>query len=362
MTDKEKENGENEQAEVIEVVPVDSPSENALVTEQLQRMPSMFSRGLIYVIVSLLVVSIVYSITGTMDIVATCRAVVRPLSHKIRIQSDINGNLEEIYITEGQEVNEGDPLYLVRAVESTEHTEEVKRLKLGQNLSTLKSIDSEMSYWRKEVARLSRDLKNLEDLLKSGIISAREYNDTKSRLEKSRTELRKLNSRREITLNENKILEEEMAKFKEESEKTIKAESAGTISEMMFRNKGEVVRASEVLCTIVPTDSPLYMDIKMANRDIGFIEKDMEIKYKLDAFPFQDYGMLYGKVSVIPPSAVEDQALGFIYQVQGTIDKPYFEIRGKNYPVKVGMTAIAEVVTETKSIFAMLFKKFKGAN
>jgi HlyD family secretion protein len=361
MTDKEKDTGENGQAEDIEVVPVDSPSENSLVTENLQRMPNLFARGLVYLIVSLLVVSLVYSLTGTMDIVATCRAIARPLSHKIRIQSDISGNVEEIYISEGQEVNEGDPLYLIRAVESTERTEEVKRLKLQQNLSSLKSIESEMSFWRKEVNRLDRDLKNLKELLDSGIISAREYNDTKSRLEKSRTELRKLNARREITLNENKILEEEMKKFKEEIEKTIKAESAGTISEMLFRNTGEIVRASEVLCTIIPSDSPLYMDIKVANKDIGFIEKELEVKYKFDAFPYQDYGMLYGKVSFIPPSAVEDKALGFIYRVHGTIDKPYYEIRDKNYPIKVGMTAVAELVTERKTIFALLFKKFKSA-
>jgi len=68
---------------------------------------------------------------------------------------------------------------------------------------------------------------------------------------------------------------------------------------------------------------------------------------------------LHGKVSTISPSAVEDQTLGFVYHVHGTLEKPYFEIRGKKYPIKVGMTATAELVTEKKTVFSILFKKLK---
>jgi len=63
------------QADIIEVMPVDSPSENSFVTEHLQRMPNIFSRGLIYLTVMLLAVALLYSILGKMDIVAECQAV-----------------------------------------------------------------------------------------------------------------------------------------------------------------------------------------------------------------------------------------------------------------------------------------------
>ena len=101
------------------------------------------------------------------------------------------------------------------------------------------------------------------------------------------------------------------------------------------------------------------MDITVANKDIGFIEPDTEIKYKFDAFPYTDYGTLNGKVLMISPSAVEDKTQGFIYHIQGSLDQTYFEIKGKKYPIKAGMTATAELVTEKKSIFSMLFKKLR---
>ena len=139
----------------------------------------------------------------------------------------------------------------------------------------------------------------------------------------------------------------------------IRSINSGTILELNFKNKGEYVRESDLLCTIVPAGDPLYMDITVANKDMGFIETGLEIKYKFDAFPYSDYGTLSGKVTAISPSAVEDKTLGYVYPIKGSLDTLYFEARGKRYPVKSGMTATAEIVTEKKSIFSMLFLKLK---
>jgi len=346
-------------SEVIEVIPSDSPSENILVAEHLQRMPNIFSRGLIYLIVLVLLVGLSYSFLGKMDVVAECQGVAKPLSDKINILADRTGYLEQVYIKAGQEVGKDAPLFLIQARESPQRSLEVKRLKLEQNKSSLASIESDTVFWQNEIKRLAKDVTSMEALQKSGIVSAKDTDSARSQLEKARTEAQKLVSQREITLNENKILESEMARETEESQKTIRAQTAGIISELYFKNTGVYVRESDLLCTMVPADSPMSMDIKIANRDIGFIEKNMTVKYKFAAFPYQDYGMLMGKVSAIPPSAVEEQNLGFIYIVQATLDKAYFEIKGKKYPIKVGMTARAEVVTERKTVFSLLFKSAK---
>ena len=85
----------------------------------------------------------------------------------------------------------------------------------------------------------------------------------------------------------------------------------------------------------------------------------MEIKYKLDAFPYTVYGLVRGKVLTISPSAVEDVSLGFVYHVHGTLDKRDFEVKEKRYPIKAGMTATAELVKEKKSILSILIGKLK---
>jgi HlyD family secretion protein len=347
-------------SEIIEVVPVESPSENSLVSEHLQKMPSLFSRGLIYLIVILLAVSFIYSLVGKMDIVVECPAVARSVSHEMRVLSDRTGYLENVFVVEGQEVAKDAPLFHIRSRERLKQRAEVDRIKLEQEKSALNSLLTDIAFWEKEVQRISRELENLEDLYKSGIVSGKEVTDARSRLEKAQTELKKLGAQRDISQNEIRILEKQISEDVSESEKTVRAESAGVILELFFRNKGDYIRESDLLCTIVPTDTPLYVDVRVANRDIAFIEKDMAIKFKFDAFPYREYGFLKGRVSSISPSAIEDKNLGYVYQVQGALDKAYFDIKGKRYGVKPGMTAVAELITEKKTIFSLLFKKFRS--
>jgi multidrug resistance efflux pump len=293
-----------------------------------------------------------------------------------------------------------------------ENSQRVKRIKLDQNRLALNSVASDLSYWQKEIKPLTEEYENAKTLFDRGIISIREYNNTRSRLEKARAEVEKILSQRDITLKENNIIEEELAKERasylnnkivlekeiknlvlekrsaidamqneldlnqkmislqngtsgsgvdeKEKEKIVRADTAGIVSELHFRNTGEYVRESDLLCTILPTNSPLYMDITVANKDIGFIKKGLDIRYKFDAFPFSDYGTITGKVTAISPSAVEDGTLGFIYHVQGSLARTAFEIKQESYPIRPGMTAIAEVVTEKISIFSLIFRKLRG--
>ncbi len=144
---------------------------------------------------------------------------------------------------------------------------------------------------------------------------------------------------------------------KEEVISIVRARYAGTVAKIYFKNAGEYISESDLLCIILPAQRQFYMDIIVANKDIGFIERDMEIKYKFDAFPYTDYGVLLGRVSTISPSAIDDRTLGLVYHIQGTLTMTDFEIGEKKHLIKSGMTATAELVRGKKSIFSILFKK-----
>ncbi|MFX0200573.1 MAG: hypothetical protein ACFFCW_31015 [Candidatus Hodarchaeota archaeon] len=237
MVDKEKNNQEIEQSEILQVTPTGSPSENFLVTEHLQRMPNIFSRGLVYLIVLALVTALIYSLVSKIDMVVECTSVARPLSHKIKILSDRNGYIEKIFISEGQVIEKNAPLFLLRSKESLTYRAKVeelrhsiplkkeyydtkissgrdelnqleidygnsmrvKKLKLEQNNLSLNSIAYDLAYWQEEMESLSKVYESIEKLYKGGLISIREYNYTKSRLEKARTEVKKLISQKNIT-------------------------------------------------------------------------------------------------------------------------------------------------------------------
>lgn len=426
------------------------PSENYLVAEQLQRMPSVFSRGVLYLVLLLVATAAVYISVSRIDIVVESRAVVLPTSHKVKVLSDRDGYVEEIFVSEGQSVERGSPLFLVRSKEAMTHrgkveelraaiplkedyyttkiaalkdeikrlrdehekTSSVRHLKKEQNVLSLRSVESDLAFYQNETSNLAKEYEDVKTLFDRRLISIAEYNSVRSRLERARAETEKLVSQKDILIKENRILEEQLeeGRLNYETKKAILekevrqlelemegtlhsmradlemsarmlaikdgpeakgdgqgdkgdllvAEREGTISELYFRNKGEFVRVSDLLCTILPGDSPLYVDITVANKDVGFIEQDMEIRYKFDAFPYTDYGIVPGRVSAISPSAVEDKALGFVYHIKGTLNRTYFQVKDKRYPIKAGMTATAEVVTERRSIFSLLFRKLKG--
>ncbi|MEW5801687.1 MAG: HlyD family efflux transporter periplasmic adaptor subunit [bacterium] len=503
-----------DQSNLLKVTPNDSPSENYLVTEHLQKMPSLFARGLVYVIVLMLAVALVYSLVSKIDIVVEALSLARPVSHKIRVVSDRTGYIVDIGISEGQNIQKGAPLFFILSKEAISYrsridelhhtiplkeeyyrnsissaqdeldrlrrelpnTLTVKRLKLEQNRLSLHALEVDLAFWQEEVTNLKKEFENTRKLFEKQLTSIAEYNNIKSRFERAGTEVNKIISQKDITEKEYRIMQQEfentqsgyeskIASLEKEIENLelekksaiqslhselemkekmlslhgdasygdtprgnpsrrnasrgnashgekqrrdishenagfsantpfdtnisivtntlfgidipfgidtpvqpsdekdkgtiIRADRAGIISELYFRNKGEYVRESDLLCTILPLDSPLHMDIMVANKDIGFIEVDMEIKYKFDAFPYADYGTLSGKVLSISPSAVEDKNQGFIYHIRGSLQRPYYEIKGKKYFLKPGMTATAELVTEKKSIFSILFRKVK---
>jgi HlyD family secretion protein len=55
--------------------------------------------------------------------------------------------------------------------------------------------------------------------------------------------------------------------------------------------------------TLVPLDSPLQAELKIAARDVGFVKPGDHVKVKLDAFPFQKYGTLQGEISTVSEDA-----------------------------------------------------------
>jgi HlyD family type I secretion membrane fusion protein len=444
---KEKKNSIDEnQEDLIEVLPVESPSENYLVLEHLRKMPNIFARGLVYLALLLLVTVFVFSIFCHIDVIVECQAVVRPSSHKAKIFCDSSGYIDQVYIYEGQKVQVGDPLFSIRSHDVTSIVSKIEelhnniplkrdffdtkisakeqekddlgrelqsllstqKLKLNQNDIRLKSIESDIEYWQKETQNLEEEYNDTKRLFDRHLSSIAEYNNIKSRWERALTEVEKLFAEKKIIFNENSILQSEIENSKatfanrretitkeitslqiekesllrsmaqelalnqsqlalkggsntsvdaaHEQKHIVVANKSGTVSELYLNNNGEYVRESDLLCTIIPEDSPFYMEIAVANKDIGFIEKGLEVKYKIDTFTHTDYGVLTGKVVEVSPSAVESQD-GLRFHVKGDIDRPFFMIKDKKYFLKAGMSATAELITEKKTLLSIIFSK-----
>ncbi len=65
------------------------------------------------------------------------------------------------------------------------------------------------------------------------------------------------------------------------------------------RSVGSVMREAETLFTLVPVKVPMEIEAAIATRDIGQIAVGDEATVKLEAYPYQQYGTLAGRVTVV---------------------------------------------------------------
>lgn len=128
----------------------------------------------------------------------------------------------------------------------------------------------------------------------------------------------------------------------------------GIVSSLEIPNPGEVVQAGQTVAEIAPMDAPLMLSAKLPNRDAGFIRVGMPVQVKLDAYPYQDYGIVPGRVKTISPDSKIDNQMGVAYQVDIALDKDHIRDRQQRIYFKPGQTASADIIIRRRRILEVL--------
>ncbi|MBS9386867.1 MAG: HlyD family efflux transporter periplasmic adaptor subunit [Dolichospermum sp. BR01] len=135
---------------------------------------------------------------------------------------------------------------------------------------------------------------------------------------------------------------------------TIKAPVAGTIYKIKA-TKGPV-QSGEELLSILPEGEEMLLEVKVLNRDIGFINQGMKAKVKIATFPFQEFGVVEGEVLQISPNAIIDKELGLVFPTRIKLSKHSLNVRGQQVEFNPGMAANAEIVTRQKSVLTFIIE------
>jgi hemolysin D len=134
---------------------------------------------------------------------------------------------------------------------------------------------------------------------------------------------------------------------------------SGVVSNLKVRHDGEVVQPGQPIAEISPKDQPLILSTLLPNQEAGFVKLGMSVQVKLDAYPFQEYGIIPGKVIAISPDTETDHQRGQVYRVEVQIDQKYITKDGQRVPFKSGQTATAEIVTRQRRIADLLLDPIK---
>lgn len=258
-------------------------------------------------------------------------------SAKARLEKQIRVKTEELVQADERLAAERKKLGQIEYLCKLGH-ERYRRLKKVQDLIS-----------RDEMEKAEADFKNHENQLRTTAHGIEELLATQSRIKKE-IELIKEDERSRL-LNElaekrqhRHYLKAKIRKAEFLSQRQqIRSPVRGYVAQLFVHTIGGVVTPAERLAHVVPTDSSLVIKALIQNKDIGFVTAGMDASIKVDAFNFQKYGILDGKVRQVSKDSIEDEHLGLVYEAHIDPQKNCLMVEGAETPITTGMSVSAEI-------------------
>ncbi|MDP1897351.1 MAG: HlyD family efflux transporter periplasmic adaptor subunit, partial [Sulfurimicrobium sp.] len=156
----------------------------------------------------------------------------------------------------------------------------------------------------------------------------------------------------------------------------LKAPQDGTIKDLATHTAGTVVQPGTVMLTLVPKDDTLRAEVWVLNEDIGFVRPGQEVKLKFAPYPFQKYGMAYGKVDTVSADAADQKTQGnntvpttdstgkpqpLRYKALINLQAMHLTAVGERFSLSAGMQTNAEILLGTRSVLEYLLSPVQKA-
>jgi membrane fusion protein, hemolysin D len=176
-------------------------------------------------------------------------------------------------------------------------------------------------------------------------------------------------------------------KVRESSEEVVRAQHRaalqilsspvdGTVQQLAVHTIGGVVTPAQSLMVVVPSDSRLEIQAMIANRDIGFVQAGQAAQIKVEAFNFNRYGLIGGRVIDVSPDSIaldkaankrkpngeadaesessepSDQEL--VYAARVALDQTQMQVENRMVNLEPGMAVTVEIKTGERRIISYL--------
>jgi hemolysin D len=152
-----------------------------------------------------------------------------------------------------------------------------------------------------------------------------------------------------------RLRQEELTKSLQRSSlQRLTAPVEGTITQLSIHTIGGVVESAKPIMVVVPKGGSLVAEVKILNKDVGFVREGQSVAVKLEAYPFTRYGTIQGYVESLGSDSVEDEKIGLVYPARirlGRLQRLNKDI----LKVSAGMVTTADIRTGSRSIISYLF-------
>ncbi|SHL65137.1 HlyD family secretion protein [Flavobacterium chilense] len=353
-----------------------------LVSKNKTKSFSIYLIILLFIIVFLGLLPVI-----KIDISSQSRGIIRSKTDNVPVSTMVSGRINWIDLKNNAFVKKGDTLLRI----SKENLESDKKTQdtLSESVSVLLDDISALlqnktnhlltaaaredllkfQFGKNELqskisqAQISHDRNKI--LYDKEIIAKADFEKLEYELRLARQALQSYVSQQKLTWeNQKRDLEDRLknlngtvAKINAESNNYIVlAPVSGTIENYSGIQKGSFINASQSIATISSTDH-LLVECNVSPNDIGLIKKNQKVKFQLDAFNYNQWGLLEGKVIDIDRNITlqNDQAF---FKVRCALNSKTLELKsGYQANVSKGMTLTTRYIITRRSLFDLLFDK-----
>ena len=340
------------------------PQEHSVIVRQTSKWGQLFLLALVGVGATAIGTAWLYRL----DEIVTVKGKLVPQEGGVEVKSPVNGQLAQILVSNGEKVKQGQVLLRFDVKSNvTDREINMQQLKLENKRldDQLKSNNKRQETIQRNINLTKAILDKLMPLEESGAISELQILTKLNELETKKDELILLKTRqREITNDSGSRDAEIKGKLKQidnrlRNEK-IRAPIDGIVFNLKPDNNRYVALNAEPLLNIVP-DGKLGAEVKVSNKDIGFISAGQKVKVRIDTFPYTEYGELDGKIirvgaDALPPDKTQRD---FYFPVDIELNKSELKTReGVQIPLQAGMTITTNLKLRDRRLIELVSDLF----
>ena len=139
----------------------------------------------------------------------------------------------------------------------------------------------------------------------------------------------------------------------------IKAPVDGLVARLYVQHAGTVLGRGQPVVDLVPAGTRLVAMLTILPKDVGHVKPGQTVKFRFDAFPAAECGIMTGTLEQVLPAA----AAGAAYPAEGfpaqcSLARTFFRVDQQDVRLMPGMTAQAEIITGRKRVLSLLLRPF----
>jgi multidrug efflux pump subunit AcrA (membrane-fusion protein) len=141
------------------------------------------------------------------------------------------------------------------------------------------------------------------------------------------------------------------------SNRIVLAPTSGEIIQSSDIQTGSIVSPGQNIAEISP-DGELVATCFVKPADIGLIHEKQEVKIQVDAYNYNEWGMLHGEIFDISDDLIVENGSLAYFRIKCKPDKTYLSLKnGHKAFIKKGMSINTRILVIRRSLFNLLFDK-----